>query len=64
MAAAKPLVHPRNRPAQAALDAAESGDPAPFTRLPSALKPPYDPESALPEPEPNAAAPFATYCGA
>lgn len=33
MAAANPLVHPRNRPVQAALDAAESGDQAPFTRL-------------------------------
>jgi uncharacterized protein YdiU (UPF0061 family) len=66
MAAANPLVHPRNRPVQAALEAAESGDLAPFTRLLSALKSPYDLESALPELEPSAAdaaAPFVTYCG-
>lgn len=66
MAAANPLVHPRNRPVQAALDAAESGDLAPFNRLLSALKSPYDPESTLPELEPSAAdaaAAFVTYCG-
>lgn len=66
MAAANPLVHPRNRPVQAALDAAESGDLSPFNRLLSALKSPYDQASALPELEPSAAeaaAPFVTYCG-
>lgn len=66
MAAANPPVHPRNRPVQAALDAAESGDLAPFTRLLSALKSPYEPESTLPELEPSAAdaaAAFVTYCG-
>jgi|GEM_PF-4991026 len=66
MLAANPRIHPRNRPVQSALDAAEQGDLEPFRRLAAALALPGDPDSALPELEPAELAesrPFKTYCG-
>jgi len=66
MPAANPRIHPRNRPVQSALDAAEQGDLEPFRRLAIALAHPGDPNSALPELEPAELAesrPFKTYCG-
>jgi uncharacterized protein YdiU (UPF0061 family) len=66
MLAANPCIHPRNRPVQAALDAAEAGDMQPFKRLAIALAHPWDPDSAVPELEPPERVdgiPFKTYCG-
>jgi serine/tyrosine/threonine adenylyltransferase len=66
MITCNPPIHPRNRPVQSALDAAELGDLRPFLRLAASLARPWDPASALPELEPaiNAALePFMTYCG-
>jgi len=66
MLASNPLIHPRNRPVQAALDAAEAGDMQPFQRLVHALANPWDPDSAVPELEPSCTVenrPFRTYCG-
>lgn len=66
MTAANPIIHPRNRPVQSALDAAEAGDMQPFKRLVCALADPWNPESALPELESSGTVenrPFKTYCG-
>jgi uncharacterized protein YdiU (UPF0061 family) len=66
MVAANPVVHPRNRPVQSALDAAEEGDLQPFNRLLQSLAHPCDPDSAVPELEPSSIPermPFRTYCG-
>ncbi len=66
MLAVNPRIHPRNRPVQAALDAAEAGDMQPFERLVRSVSNPWDPDSALPELEPSglvASSPFRTYCG-
>jgi len=66
MLASNPRIHPRNRPVQAALDAAEAGDMQPFQRLVHALANPWDPDSDVPELEPPERAdgiPFKTYCG-
>lgn len=66
MAASNPPLHPRNRPVQAALDAAELGDWQPFQRLAGSLADPWNPSSALPELEPSDVAGqpvFRTYCG-
>lgn len=66
MQAANPPIHPRNRPVQAALDAAEQGDLTAFHRLARALAQPWDPASHLPELEADKTAeqvPFRTYCG-
>ncbi len=66
MTACNPPIHPRNRPVQSALDAAERGDLQPFLWLATSLAKPWDPASALPELEPAITAepaPFMTYCG-
>ncbi len=66
MSASNPRIHPRNRPVQAALDTAEQGDMQAFHRIMGALADPWNPESALPELEPEATTesrPFKTFCG-
>lgn len=66
MQASNPPIHPRNRPVQNALDAAELGDLAAFERLAASLADPWNAASALPELEPGAVAgqqAFRTYCG-
>jgi uncharacterized protein YdiU (UPF0061 family) len=66
MKASNPPLHPRNRPVQSALDAAEAGDMQPFLRLAASLAKPWDSASALPELEPDGNAayePFISYCG-
>ncbi len=66
MKASNPRIHPRNRPVQATLDAAEQGDLQAFHRIMSALSDPWNYGSALPELEPEETTesrPFKTYCG-
>jgi serine/tyrosine/threonine adenylyltransferase len=66
MQGANPAVHPRNRPVQEALDAAEQGDLEPFRRISSMLCNPWDPESGTGELAPSEipdGIAFKTYCG-
>jgi serine/tyrosine/threonine adenylyltransferase len=66
MQGANPAVHPRNRPVQAALDAAEQGDLEPFRRILNMLCNPWNPESEAGELAPSEipdGIAFKTYCG-
>lgn len=66
MMASNPAIHPRNRPLQHALDAADQGDLEPFYRLGTSLASPWVPDAALDAMEPSDIAslePFKTYCG-
>ncbi|OHD21412.1 MAG: hypothetical protein A2Y38_16040 [Spirochaetes bacterium GWB1_59_5] len=66
MMAANPRIHPRNRPVQSALDAAEEGDMQPFERLVRSLANPWAHDATVPELEPSELTevlPFKTYCG-
>lgn len=66
MTKANPAIIPRNHLVQAALDAAEQGDMAPFDDLLAVLKTPYDPKhegTRYAAPPPQDASPYVTYCG-
>ncbi len=66
MQEANPAVHPRNRPVQAALDAADAGDMEPFRKLVRDLANPFsgEPEQDyLEQPETDDEKPFMTFCG-
>jgi len=66
MQEANPVVHPRNRPVQAALDAADAGDLEPFRKLARDLSNPFSGEPErdyLEQPEAEDGKPFATFCG-
>ncbi len=66
MAAANPVIIPRNHLVQAALDAAEQGDTARFDDLLNAYASPYDPAhegSIYAQPPAANTAPYVTYCG-
>ena len=61
-----PLFIPRNHRVEEALDAARSGDLAPFERLLAAVSQPYDERAGdadLAGPAPDDAGPYVTYCG-
>jgi uncharacterized protein YdiU (UPF0061 family) len=66
MRARNPAFIPRNHRVQAALDAAESGDYAPFRKLLGILQHPYDDQPEVSEyaqpPEPSERV-FQTFCG-
>ncbi|RYY22827.1 MAG: YdiU family protein [Sphingomonadales bacterium] len=66
MDAANPLYIPRNHLVEAALDAAEAGDMAPWLELLDVVQHPYDCRPGLErfaEPGAEGAAPYKTFCG-
>ncbi len=66
MTQVNPVITPRNHLVQAALDAAEQGDTAPFDTLLEILKTPYDRKhegTAYAEPPESGSRPYVTYCG-
>jgi uncharacterized protein YdiU (UPF0061 family) len=65
LAAVNPAVIPRNHMVQAALDAAEGGDMAPFHALLTAVQQPFSPHApdAYTLPAPTGFGRYTTYCG-
>lgn len=71
MARTNPLLVPRNRPLQDALDAAEAGDLAPVEAVLAAVRAPFSRQAAAASPEarslaapgPEGTTPFVTFCG-
>jgi uncharacterized protein YdiU (UPF0061 family) len=64
--ASNPAFIPRNHLVEAALSAAQAGDPGPFHQLLDVLATPYDHERAAPAyraAAPHGAAPYRTFCG-
>lgn len=63
IARANPAVIPRNHQVEAALDAATSGDMAPFHALLAAIQQPFAEAEAYMLPAPTGFGPYVTFCG-